>query len=181
MEKNAGLLIFISVLIGGVLAGCSPPISKEVRLQAAENLAFTKVLANPSSYQGAVVIWGGVIMKVANLAGHSELYIWETPEDLRGRPEGRGEAEGAFIARTSESLDPQTYSVGRKITVAGEVSGQVLGTYNEQPYVYPAVKVRELHLWPVETPPLQWNWWNVPYYSPYSVSPQPFRQGPPPR
>jgi outer membrane lipoprotein len=180
MKKNAGLSIFFLGLIVGAL-GCSPPVSSEVRHQAAENLAFTKVLANPSSYRGAVIIWGGVIMKMTRSADHTDLYLWETPEDLGGKPEDTGQAEGAFVARTLEFLDPQTYSEGRKVTVAGEVSGQELGTYNDRPYAYPVVMVKEFHLWPVERPPVKWNWWNIPYYSPYTFSPQPYRQSPPPR
>ncbi len=179
MRKNAFFILFTATVAACLLAGCAPPISREVRVQATEKLPFTKVLASPASYQGVVVIWGGVIMKTVNYPDHSDIYLWETPEDLRGRPEDRGEAEGAFIARTSESLDPNIYVEGRKVTVAGEVAGQALGTYHEQPYAYPVIKVREIHLWPPEKP-VKWDWGNVPSYSPYQYTPRPFRPYPPP-
>jgi outer membrane lipoprotein len=172
-------LLFISLLLV-VISGCVSPISREVRKEANENLEFTKVLQNPLSFRGVVVIWGGVIIKVVNHPGGSDLFLWETPLDLSGRPKGREYSEGEFIAKTSQSLDPQIYTSGRKISVAGEVTGEELGSYNNAPYIYPVIKIRESHLWKTEIPAINWEWGETPYYWPDEFNPDKEHRGPHP-
>ena len=149
-----------------IIAGCAGPISPEVRKEADKNLEFVKVLEKPSSFRGSVVIWGGVIMRVVTRSGGSDLFLWETPLDYRGRPGGRENSEGEFIARTSESLDPKIYARGRRITVAGEITGEELGSSNDRPYLYPVIKIRESHLWEQNAPAVQLYWGKRPYYWP---------------
>jgi outer membrane lipoprotein len=169
--------VFAAVLMMS-LTGCASPISPQLRHEAAKNLPFAAVLAGPGAYNGEVVIWGGVIVKTVSRASGSDLYLSETPPGLSGRPKGREYSEGEFIAKTSEVLDPRTYVAGRKVTVAGEIIGQELGTYQGAPYAYPVIRVRELHLWE-ETQPIRWEWWKIPYYSPYHFTPQQYQQQPP--
>jgi outer membrane lipoprotein len=165
--------LLVDVLFLGILSilisGCSYPISKAVRQEAAQNLAFKDVLARPPAYRGIVVIWGGVVIKTVTRPGRSELVLSEAPLDLRGRPEGQELSSGLFIARTSEFLDPAKYYAGRKVTVAGVITGAELGTHNGAPYVYPLVEIKELHLW---REPIKWNWGRIPYYWPNQYSPQ---------
>lgn len=146
-----------------ILSGCADTVSSRASNKAIEELAFLKVLENPTSFRGADVTWGGVIIKVSNSPGGSAIFLLETPPDSEGRPKGRGFDEGAFIARASEFLDPRIYTPGRKITVSGEVAGEELGSYHKSPYVYPVVKARDIHLWEKEIPPVQWDWGKIPY------------------
>jgi outer membrane lipoprotein len=169
---------FFAAVMVILLTGCASPISSQVRREAAKNLSFTTVLASPGAHNGEIVIWGGVIVKTMSHANWSDLYLSETPLGLSGRPRGREYSEGEFIAKTSEVLDPHTYAAGRKVTVAGEIIGQELGTYQGAPYAYPVIKVKELHLWE-ETQPIRWEWWKLPYYSPYRFTPQQYQQQPP--
>ena len=74
-------------------------------------------------------------------------------------------SQGLFIARTPEFLDPQTYLSGRKVTVAGEIIGEKLGKFKETPYVYPIIKIREIHPWEKEHS-IQWDWGKLPFYIP---------------
>jgi outer membrane lipoprotein len=177
MKKRSFPTFFFAVLLSILLAGCASPISPRVRQEAARNLAFKEVLANPGAYRGVVVIWGGVIMKTVGRPDQSDLYLSETPLAVSGRPKDREYSEGEFVARSSQILDPKEYVSGRKVTVAGEVVGQELGTYDGAPYAYPVIRVKELHLWE-EVAPLRWEWWKIPYYSPYRFTPQQYQQQP---
>jgi len=117
-----------------------------------------------------VVIWGGVIIKVVNRTGESSLFIQETPLNFSGKPKDREFSQGLFIARTPEFLDPQTYFSGRKVTVAGEIIGEKLGVFKDTPYVYPIIKIREIHTWEKE-PSIQWDWGKLPFYMPDEFKP----------
>lgn len=165
-KMSVHILLFAVLLL--LASGCSYPISGAVRKQAAGGLTFTEVLARPGAYRGVTAVWGGVVMKTVTRPGRNELVIWETPLDNRGRPEDKGFSEGLFIAKTSGSLDPLQYSAGRKVTVAGKIAGGEPGTYNNEPYVYPVLVIKEVHLW---REPIKWNWGRIPYYWPNEYSP----------
>ncbi len=160
--------IFVFGTMMVLISSCSYPISRTVREQAAGDLTFTEVLARPAAYRGVIAVWGGVIMKTVSRPGRSELVLWETPLDYRGRPEDKGFSNGLFIARTSRFLDPVEYSAGRKVTVAGKITGGEPGTYNDEPYLYPVLEIKEVHLW---REPIKWNWGRIPYYWPNQYSP----------
>lgn len=162
---NSGLLITLLVLI----AGCSYPISKGLRQEAAKDITFARVLAKPAAYHGTIVIWGGIIVETVKGADGTDLVVSETPLDFNGKPRDFEFAEGRFIAKSSLRLDPDLYAEGRKVVLGGEIVAEQLGTLNNEPYLYPVVKIRELHLW--EKRGLQWDWWNIPYRWP-RVSPE---------
>lgn len=122
--------------------------------------------------RGVVVIWGGVIMKVDNHAGGSDLYLWEMPLDFRGKPKGREFSKGEFIAKSSKFLDPKSYTMQQKVTVAGEITGEELGSYGGLPYVYTVIKIKKIYLWKKEIPTIQWEWGETPYYWPNEISPK---------
>lgn len=177
MRQNPvpGLICITLLLL--MISGCTSPISSEVRKEANEDLEFIKVLKNPSSFHGVVVIWGGVIIKAVNHTGESSLFIQETPLSFSGRPKGREFSQGLFIARTPEFLDPQTYFSGRKVTIAGEIIGEELGQFKETPYVYPIIKIREIHHWEKEHS-IWWDWGKLPFYMPDEFNPDKERHKP---
>ncbi len=146
-------------------SGCTSPISGEVRREANESLEFIRVLENPTAFHGVTVIWGGVIVKVVNHASGSALFIQETPLGFRDKPRSREYADGFFIARTGEFLDPKKYTSGRRTTIAGEIISEQLGKFRGTPYVYPVIKIREIHLWERE-PRIEWDWAHIPFYVP---------------
>ncbi len=163
-------LVFSGVLLV-VISGCSYPISKGLRQEAAKDVTFAKVLASPPSYHGNIVIWGGVIIETVKRAEGTDLFMWETPTDFGERPKGREFAEGMFIARSRQLLDPDTYTAGLKVTVGGEIIGEELGKWDTMPYVYPVVRIKELYLWKPEPSGYKWSWGNTPYYGPEQFSP----------
>jgi outer membrane lipoprotein len=178
MRKSLFNALYFPTVLLMIVTGCVSPISPQLRQEAAMNLSFSEVLATPGAYIGKTVVWGGVIVQTVNRENRSDLYLSETPVELNGRPRGREYSEGEFVARISQILDPKTYAAGRKVTIAGEIIGQELGMYHSAPYAYPVIRVKELHLWE-ETQPIRWEWWRIPYYSPYHFTPQQYQQQPP--
>ncbi|MEJ2695912.1 MAG: Slp family lipoprotein [Candidatus Sulfobium sp.] len=155
-----------------LICGCSYPISKAIRSEATEDLTFSMVLADPAMYRGAVVIWGGIVMRTINHPHSTELVVLETPLGYWETPKGRKYTRGRFIARTSKFLEPEIYKKGTRITVAGEIEGQELKTAKGVPYAYPVIKIIEIHWWKKkpwypQTYYYGYDWgWGSPYYTP---------------
>jgi starvation-inducible outer membrane lipoprotein len=170
-ERYLFLFFFAAVMLLFSVSGCATPAQFTAgESEISENLSLRRVLGNPSEYTGETVAWGGVILRSEEKDGLIDLYIEETPFDFRGRPKDRELSEGIFIARTSETAGLD-FTVGRKVTVAGEIAGQELGTYEGTPYVYSVILTKEIHLWKADSPPIRWNWGRVPYYWPDEYSP----------
>jgi len=171
MANSRFFTLFFSGSLLVVMSGCSYPISEGLRQEAAKDLTFAKVLTSPPAYHGNMVIWGGVIIKVVKQGEETKLFLWETPLEFGERPKGREFAEGMFIAKSPQHLDPETYAAGRKVTVGGEIIGEELEKWDTLPYVYPVVMIKELYLWEPEPSGYKWSWGNTPYYWPDAFSP----------
>lgn len=156
-----------------LVSGCAYPVSRTVRHQAAGDLTFSQVLADPGGYRGKVVIWGGIIMKTVNYLHSTELIVLETPLGYLETPMGPAYSGGRFIATTPEFLDPVVYRPGTRVTVAGLVEGRRLITLKGAAYAYPVIKIKEIHHWWKIKP---WypdtsyygaDWaWDTPFYTP---------------
>ncbi len=165
---------FLSVVLGlVVLAGCSPVISSEFRKEARNDLTFSMAFSDPTAYTGSVVIWGGVIIGIMNRPDGTTLAVLETPLSYRERPEGSEQSQGRFIAETPQFLDPAVFSSGRKVTIAGTITGKETRPLGKAkvPYIYPVIRIKQIHLWSMQPeylqPPGYW-WMGEPYdYWPY--------------
>ena len=177
-------------LLLALAPGCMHPISKELRERATENLTFPMVCQNPAAHKGAIVVWGGSIIQTINRKDGTEILVLEAPLDSEGEPIDARSTRGRFIARTPEFLDPEVYKRGLRITLGGEVAGSESRPLGQIRYVYPAVAIQELYLWP-EMPVVRyrthgwygpgfgwglgWRWnhwdysdgWGPPYWGPY--------------
>jgi len=135
-------------LIAAALLGCaSSPISKQVRGEVQKNLTFPMVLKDPTAYKGSIILWGGSIIETVTVPEGSEIYVLQTPLDYVEMPEAARYSEGRFIARSSVFLDPEIYKNGKKITLAGEITGQENHPLGKANYAYPVVQIKEIHLW----------------------------------
>jgi outer membrane lipoprotein len=157
-------------------AGCAAPvISSQIRSEATPNLSFPIAHQNVETYKGATVIWGGVIIETENQPQGSEIVVLETPLHSDERPMGATHTQGRFIARTSKFLDPVVYRKGRRITVAGTITGEETRPLGKTEYTYPIIQIKQVHLWRRELvvyPPSSyywgWGWgWPGPWYWPY--------------
>ncbi|MEJ2184102.1 MAG: Slp family lipoprotein [Nitrospirota bacterium] len=155
------LFLLVSALV--FILSCAPPISKRYREEAAPNVTFTMVLEDPAAFKGSLVVWGGVIIKTVVLDGGTELFILETPLGWREKPGDADSSQGRFIAISSSYLDPLIYHRGRKVTLAGEVTGErtTASPKTQRSYTYPVVTVKELHLWQKERAyyPYYYGWY----------------------
>jgi outer membrane lipoprotein len=136
------------VLLAALLSGCaSYPIAKNLREQA-QPLTLTQVTANPKTTRGAMVIWGGRIIKTVNDTNGSAIYVLQRPLSRKEKPADDDVFTGGrFIVISRESLDPATYPTGGLITVAGQLSGVRNERLQNTPYAYPMVDIKQVHLW----------------------------------
>jgi len=163
------LKIFLLGLFLFQISGCAYPISKELRQEATKEPTFPIVLQNPAAYVGSIVIWGGKIIETQNVAGGSEIIVLETPLDYQEMPESEKYSQGRFIAKSSTFLDPEVYSKGKRITVAGEIIGKETKPLGKTEYTYPVIMIKQIHLWRkvrmYPYPPPYYGY--GPYYEPY--------------
>ncbi len=181
--KKTGTRRFRYILMGMaaaiLLSGCAHPISRQLRDQA-KNIKLPAVVENPAAYQGAVVIWGGKIIKTFNSESGSEIYILGMPLNFQERPVDEQVTDGRFIAKTKQYLDPALYESGKMVTVAGTVDGVEKHPVGELQYPYPVVKIKEIHLWKPEVTYVYPGWygWDPFWYGPPYVEPRYFFYGP---
>lgn len=179
-KRWLGSVILISLLFW--LEGCAHVISSEVRAKERKDLSFASVLAVPEAYQGATVIWGGKVIDTLNEEGLTLIKILQIPLDFSGMPEDEETSQGRFMAEIQGYADPEVYRKGKMITLAGEIIGRRVEPLGDIEYVYPLVRVKELHLWkqyPVPYGPYSppyWRFWfgypypyGWPYYGPFFV------------
>ncbi len=161
--RRYGFRLVASLL---ALSACAPVISSEWRKEARKDLTFEQVQQNPSAYAGSIVIWGGIIISTATRTGETEITALETPLGSGEKPENSEYTGGRFIAVTPQFLDPVVYAKGRKITVAGQLSGASSRPLAKsmRSYSYPVISIRQIHLWsiPEYSPPDYW-WYGPPY------------------
>jgi len=139
------------VLLAGILAisGCSSVISRDIREGATRVTGFSDVRENPDKYQGQTIIIGGVIVNTINHENESTtLVVLAYPLDWTGWPETGGKDEGRFMVKSKEFLDPALYSNGRKVTVAGVVTGIEFAPVGNTKYRYVVMESRQIYLWP---------------------------------
>jgi outer membrane lipoprotein len=125
---------------------CSHVVSSQMRATARKDISFPMILQDPLAYRGATVILGGFIIQTENRPRGTELMVLETPLDSLGRPEDRELSRGRFVAESSSYLDPEVYSRGKKVVLAGEVAGASSRPLGETSYRYPVLTVKELHV-----------------------------------
>jgi outer membrane lipoprotein len=136
----APLLVFV--------AGCaSLPIDKIYRDQVTENVPPSAVRQAADKYAGMTVIWGGRILNVGNLSGESELVVMGMRLDTDEQPRYNLAAEGRFIAKSENFLDPEIYRIGTDVTLAGKITGSEERLVNKAKYVYPVIAIEQLVLW----------------------------------
>ncbi len=163
------LALSLSLLVASACA--IQPIAKQYRQETkAEDLTFSMVLENPDAYVGDIVLWGGSIIETKSLKMGTEIIVLEIPLGRGERPMRAKRSRGRFIAMSSKFLDPAIYSAGRRLTLAGQVTGKKDLALGEMTYTYPVVAVKQLHLW--EKPPrhvydvypYDYGWWGWPPY-----------------
>jgi len=145
--KN-GIFIF-ALLTGVILTSCVNVISKKTIKEADRSITLEKVLKRTDSYKGKMVIWGGIIIKLKNLTGKTEIQVLQTESDTYGAPTNIDKSDGRFLAIYDGYLDGAIYRKGRELTIAGTVEGEKSIPIGEINYHYPVISVKEIYIWPI--------------------------------
>lgn len=158
--KLSSNCIFLLV-IGLLFAGCAstqrlpadatvppaPTIPLDIREAPAGDLKLAEIGDNVNVHTGSSVRWGGIIQAIDNKQQGTWLEIEEHALDKYGKPVPGSPSEGRFIARISDSLDPEAYAPGREITVAGQLEGRVEESVGKGVSSLPLVEAEEHYLW----------------------------------
>lgn len=160
--KTPHFLVCIFFLVTAI--GCTSPITKTLRQEAAPGVTFPMVFTNPDAFKGDTVIWGGSIIRTVNTKEGTSIWILQAPLDMRDKPEDALASQGRFIAVTDRRLDPLVFAKGMLVTVAGKLNGQktVVNKRTGLSYTYPLVQTEQLHLWE-RTRPMSQEYWG-PYW-----------------
>jgi outer membrane lipoprotein len=164
--RNQIKLFLIIFLFG---SGCAPVISEDLRAKAEPSLTFREVLQNPNAYKGKIVIWGGEIIQIVPQEdGTTFVEVLQMSLGWRGRPKDISASEGKFLVFSKEFSDLYLFKKEKKITVAGEIWGEIQGdkikNLSDIAYRYPLLLSRQVHLWedfhyPFSNPQYYYNPW----------------------
>ena len=139
------LYLFLPYLLLSACAGLPPTIKNAPALP----ISYYQVSHNINDYKDAPIRWGGVIINVENEAQSSLMQVLFYPLDNSGRPQLNQPAEGRFVVKSPEFLDPAIYTEDKEITVAGAISGNIERTVGKRIIQVPLISATAIHLWPI--------------------------------
>ena len=155
--------LYLSLSLFGLISACAPVISPELRAKVDPSLTFREVRQNPNAYKGKMVLLGGEIIQILPQKDGTKLIeVLEWPLDRGDEPKRTLTFQGKFLVLVKGNLDLSVYQKGKKITVAGEIQGEIKGKeidqLTEKDYTYPLLSSKELYAWrdylyPYSTPP----------------------------
>jgi outer membrane lipoprotein len=145
------LAFLISIVLS--FQGCTYAISPELAGQADKTISFEALERNPDSYQGKLVILGGIITQTTPAKQGTLIEVVQKPLDYWGKPARTAATGGKFIVYSPAYVDPLVYAPEREITVAAEVEGTRSKALGDIESAYPVVRSKELKLWPREQKP----------------------------
>lgn len=135
----------------GLSSSCAPVISLELKAKVDSSLTLRKVQQHLEAYEGKMVLWGGEIVRIIPRDGTIFIEVSGRTLGWREKPEGSLTSQGKFLILTEELLDFSLVRIGKKITVAGEIQGEISGegteSLSEKQYRYPMLISREIHVW----------------------------------
>ncbi|MEA3412065.1 MAG: Slp family lipoprotein [Pseudomonadota bacterium] len=138
-------LILISILLL-LLSGCaSGPRFDASKVDRA--LTPRAAVAEPDIARDRTVLWGGVILNIANLEDGTRLEVLSYPLDSKQRPRRDEDPMGRFFVVNTDYLEPTEYAEGRLLTVIGTFGKTVEGKIGETDYTYPVLNSDGLYLW----------------------------------
>ena len=138
----------IAALAFVVMTACAPVISQQALDEVDDSLRFEVILADPDAYSGRKVVLGGYVIETRNLPDKTLIMVLQSPLGFRKEPAAESLSKGRFIVSVPGFMDPAIYRQGRKVTVAGTISGKDVRPLGEVEYAYPVITKKEIYLWP---------------------------------
>ena len=159
MKSRLKWFLLLSLIL---LSGCTHVISKDLRTKSDLFLTLSQVRQNPETFKGKWVVWGGEIIETVNQKeGTTQIEVFQRPLGWRGEPKETTASEGRFLILADQYLDPYVFRRGKKITVAGEMTGEKIKPLGEMDYRYPIVSSKQIYPWP------EYDYQPYPYPYPY--------------
>ena len=138
--------LWLSIFFLAGLSGCMHPISRGVLATVDKDQTFSAVTKDPEANIGSTVLWGGVIEKVLHEPGKTKFIVSQAPLNSKGYPQTDA-TDRKFVAHMPQSLDPQEFHIGMKVTIAGEIDGVEEKELGSEKDPCPVVRVIEIHAW----------------------------------
>jgi len=162
-------LMYLTVLLLG-MNGCavfsSSPFNQSLEDQVTPGVSFPQVAQDPSRYRENILKVGGVVLSAKRLVDRTEVMVLQIPLDDDSVPQwDRTKSQGRFIATQQTFLDPATLPKGTRLTIIGEVTGQVAVQVDEEEKLYPVLAIQALNVWPLIS---RGGYGYRPYWGPYS-------------
>ena len=151
------------LLLALLLGGCVTAFPKEVTQTADRSITLAALRADPVAQVGKRVILGGEILTTRAKTGETEIEILGRKLNSDDSPDPSDRSDGRFLVRTAQFLDPAVYAQGRRVTILGTVRSAEQRTVGDAPYVFPAIDMERIRLWP--------NVRVADYYYPYGPYP----------
>jgi outer membrane lipoprotein len=132
------------------LSACAttPPYPEEA-LHAVDR-TMTPEQAVQETARDVQVLWGGVIIKAANTADHTDFTVLFYPLDKSQRPDMDQKPRSRFIVRYPGYLETMVYAPGREVTILGSLQGVEEGKVGDAPYTFSVLKADKVYLWPID-------------------------------
>ncbi len=140
------------VLCAALLGACVGPdafVPVSLRDQVDRELSFVQLKERPESFQGKLVVYGGMVLSAKRLKEATRLEVLQLPLDGSLEPvEPLTKSAGRFLAFQKQFLDPAILPPGTAVTVVGEVTGVTTLSLDEIEYDYPTLEIKALKVWP---------------------------------
>jgi outer membrane lipoprotein len=150
--RDGVLPVCMATLAFMVMAACAPVISQKALDEVDSSVGFAEILADPDAYRGRGVLLGGYVIETRNLPGKTLILVLQSPLGYGKEPAAESSSKGRFIVSVPGFIDPAIYRPGRKVTVAGTISGKDVRPLGEVEYTYPVITKKEIYIWPEERP-----------------------------
>jgi outer membrane lipoprotein len=143
--KNRWYLVFI-FLSSAILFACST--AKKFDSDGIDSsITPQRAVTEIATLENRLMLWGGVIISSINLADATQFEILAYPLTNEQRPDINKPPVGRFLALQEGYLEITEYAQGRSMTVRGRLQGKRSGHIGESDYIYPVLKIEQLHLW----------------------------------
>lgn len=114
-----------------------------------EYAPITPADATAADSTGAVVRWGGRVVRVDPKQGQTCFEILSTRLYANGRPYwASDDVRGRFVACRAGFYDPAVFERNREVTFVGTINGYETRKIGEYDYRFPRLDASVIYLWP---------------------------------
>jgi len=154
--------LFAIAALAAALAGCATAVQP---LRGNFDTVSPRDAAERES-TGAMVRWGGRIVRTEPLADRTCFEVLSTELGSSGRPDwADDDTRGRFIACRQGFYDPALFTDKREVTFTGHIDGYETRKIGDYDYRFPRIAADVVYLWPVRERvnvverPSPWPWW----------------------